>query len=311
MHDLAYDLTLHLREPGACAGVFRIVERVPGPSLPGWDEGTLRCRVERVVHGPLPAAGRMVSVGYSRKAEPLSRAKSSVNHWNLLDLAAGDLLLLVCTPGADPTDWNARSGNQVAAADDPAVAGLAESFRLRTLEKGSEPQQLALLAALRGANDVARHFALEAICRQGAVSRREACDLLVRALEADALADPDRVRFAGGLASAAVFDPREKDDPVNRAAVAGLAATVGRVADPADRLTCVRYLASCVRQDFSENPDEATRVRAALVRAAGPVPPPPLADTLARMAASNEASDRDRAAALAAAWQTPPPAANP
>ena len=114
MDSLAYDLVLYLHEPATCAVLVRILERVPGQSPPGYDNGILRCNVEEVIHGPVAGSTHAISVPYSRLVDPLLRAKSAINHWNTLTLGDGDLLLLVCKPAADGGTWEALSGNQVA-----------------------------------------------------------------------------------------------------------------------------------------------------------------------------------------------------
>src|SRR5262245_60081898 len=144
MDPLASDLTLFVGEPETCAGLFRILQRVPGASAPGWEQGVLRCRVEAVLHGSALAGGPSAQVRYARMVDVEARARASLNYWNRLELNEQDLLVLVCKPAAGNAPWQALAGNQVESADSPIVAGLRECYRIEGLIPASEAQRLAL-----------------------------------------------------------------------------------------------------------------------------------------------------------------------
>ncbi len=301
MDQLAYDLVLYLHEPGTGALLARIEERVPGQSPPSYDNGVLRCRVEEVIHGPPVHA---VSVPYSRLTDPILRRRSGLNHWNALPLGDGDLLLLVGRP-TEGNNWQALSGNQVASPQDAIVTGLKECYRIKDVNQGSEEHQEALRTGLVSTNPLPRRYGLDAIRRHEVVSRDVGCAIIGRALETADLDRESLLSFADCLSSIPIFDEDQGADKVNQQVSVSLAAIIERLAKAEDRVTCLRYLASCIMADFDPDDTSNKQVRSQLLQAIGKTPPPAVADTLNGMSGSKNSDDRDIAAELAEAWQAP------
>lgn len=300
MDQLAFDLLLYVHEPDVCALLVRIEARIDENSLPMVENGVLKCHIEEVIHGVVTEPN-LISLRYSRMKDNIVRAKSSVNHWNALSLEDGDRLLIVCKP-TDDAHWKALSGNQVASATDPTVLGLKECYRIQGFEKNSSEHKSALRAGLVTDNALTRRYSLEAISKHEVVPRAEGCAMIVDVLKTE---QPDRnllLRFADALSSIPFFDEDKKADDVNQAVVVGLATIIERLEEPRDRVTCVRYLASCVLVDFDPEPKKDNEMRSALLKAIDKAPPKLVAETIADMMSSQLSDDKNIATELNDAW---------
>jgi hypothetical protein len=310
MHKLRVDLVPSVADPPARLLLGRILaaERGPGP-MTGWESGRVTLRVDQVVRGADVRPGDTLTVPFDRLADEQNRDKNPVNHWNLLPLARGDLLLLACRPVPDITLWHADAAMQVAAPQDPAVAELGRACQLEEFRGPAAEKVRQFAEAFTRPNTsltdagVLRRYVLHALDDRGVLERHDGVEVIARALASDAVAPAERVEVADHLTSDRFFRPEFGADAVNQRVVALLTRGLLAEADP-DRRKRWSYLLSLVLlRRFSPDDARDRDARRALIRATGTPPPPAVADLLARQAEEEEEGDRKDTLKLLTAWR--------
>ncbi|HEY2588579.1 MAG TPA: hypothetical protein VGI81_22750 [Tepidisphaeraceae bacterium] len=281
---LAADLVPFIGDPSA----FLILARVAGVGAVAqdggvWEQGTVRLTVVEVFRGERLRAGDTLAVPFVRMAGQELRARNPENNWNNLDLSPGSLMIIACRPAApapatgpatrpaEPQPWAAVAAQQVAAADDPAVADVRRAVQIEALppDRRVHPLQDALIES----DGLLRRYAIDAIAARHVVPRAAAVDMLDNAINSPRADRDAKLALAEPLVTDDLFRAPPAVDPVNVHVVSVLAHGLVTEPDPERRMMWVKFLSSQVMQEFSEDPKADRAARQELVRAVRTPPP--------------------------------------
>jgi hypothetical protein len=265
--------------------------------------GEVTIEVLEVLAGDARRPGDKIKIPAKRVADPIVRVRHGFDHWNVLSLKNGDVLLVAIQSQPPQGRYYAVAARQVESPSSPEVVELKQAYAIERLAgpPGAKTEQLA--AALIGNGDLLSHYALDVLQRRLALGREAGARLITAALSSPSARPERRLQMAESLTE--LFDSARHADETNVAIVRAIAQALVAERDLQRRSTWTAYLAAVVLKEFTGNAPVDRQIRSALIRK---VQTPNPREMIAILTAHAEQdSDDVQARGLLRAWRTATP----
>jgi len=244
----------------------------------------------------------LVEIAFERVADPVAREHQGFDHWNVLPLRDGQLIIFALRPLDPPRRWSALAASAVDSVMSADALALREAVRLESSPAPPDQRREMLRGALGKDQNLLVLYALDALGRRRVLDRDTSIVVLV-----DALAAPDgssvrRDAIVDSLTRSYFFDGRLGAEPGNVRIVGALAAELVRETDPGRREQLLRYLASCVLGSFSRDASQDATIRASLVKKVQTPSPPDVRRVLTELTGQGSEGGQRIARRLLEAW---------
>jgi hypothetical protein len=207
-----------------------------------------------------------VEIAFERAADPVAREHQGFDHWNVLPLRNGQLIIFALRPLDPPRRWTALAASAIDAVGAPYAVALREAVRLESSPALPDERRELLRGALGKDQNLLVLYVLDALGRRRVLDRLTGIDVLASALAAHAGTPAARDAIVDSLTRSVFFDGRLGADGGNIRIVGALAGELVSETHPERRAQILRYLASTVLGSFSRDAAQDAGIRTAIVK---------------------------------------------
>ncbi len=211
-----------------------------------YNVGTMEVAVLENLQRTEPHAGTTVTVPFHHVADG-SFFKQNWDHWNEMNLGAGQMLLLVCVSKDGGKTWQASAGVNVASAEDPQVQAVrkAEKIEHSSISESVPAKQKELEQALASENDALFIYAATSLAQRRILGSFQSAQVLATAMTSSALPESNRAELPNQAFE--WFGPEtEKDLEGAKELTAAFAQRFVTATDPKDKANLAFKLSSCM-----------------------------------------------------------------
>ena len=303
---LSADLVPFFGEPTTNMLLVKVVDVKLGSQMEDGLEveiGPATLEVMEVLHSNTLIKGSHIEVLVKRFTDTAIRDRNSFNHWNNLDLAKGELLLLSGRIITKPNVLMGQAAMHVESANSQEVIAARQCYVIENLKDEVDKKRTLLGDALTGHQDLLRFYALDVLGRRSLLGRAEGATLISKAIDSENLAPENKIELGYFLTRKYFFDSTLKDDTANVNVAATLAKGMVNETNNERRMEWMNYLSSCVLGEFSARKATDNAMRYGLIRAISTPTSAQVTNTLSKLATLAHADDRERIMGLLQAWQ--------
>lgn len=243
-----------------------------------------------------------VEIAFERVADPVVREHQGFDHWNVLPLRNGQLIIFALRPLDPPRRWTALAASAIEAVGAADAVALREAVRLESSAAPPDERRELLRVALGKDQNLLVLYVLDALGRRRVFDRLTGIEVVASVLAAHAGTPAGRDGMVDSLTRSAFFDSRLGADPGNVRIVGALAGELVGETNPRRTAQLLRYLASVVLGSFSRDAAQDAGIRTALVKRVHVPAPPDVTRVLTELSGQGSEGEQRLARRLLEVW---------
>ena len=287
MSVLSADLIPMFSDPSTSV-ILGSIEKVLKSGNEQFDTGELYINVIESFNSQAPVNAEQLRVPYQRMAQIQDRVRNAQNHWNVLRLQPGDLLILACRPGESAGIWTCLAARQPTSASDSAIQAVRAIYQVEHLPQGDQKTSL-LRKGLDSSSDLIFFYSIDAITRRQVVARPVAAQMLYKILSRDAIDGEIEEQLVEALVSEYIFDEDLGAEATNTLVLEVLANKFVGASDSEVRSLWLDELAATLFSEYDDDETVDSAIRKQLIQS---ISTPDIATVIEALAAYKaEATD--------------------